>query len=125
MIESALITHKAVAESAVIGVPHDIKGQALFAYVTLKDGYDLTSSLIVSELVSAIANEVGPFAKPDYIVLCPGLPKTRSGKIIRRILRKIACKETDSLGDLSTLADHEVVDDLIKRVNEMYDARRH
>jgi acetyl-CoA synthetase len=126
-IESALITHKAVAESAVVGVPHDIKGSALFAYVTVKDGYEscIDSGTIIPELVSAINTEVGPFAKPDYVVLCPNLPKTRSGKIIRRILRKIACKEVDSLGDLSTLADHDVVDDLITRVNEMYEQRKY
>eukprot|EP00461_Guttulinopsis_vulgaris_P001183 UN01183 len=120
-IESALITHKAVAESAVIGVPHDIKGQALFAYVTLKDGYDIDNLLTVAELISTVANEVGAFAKPDYVVLTPNLPKTRSGKIIRRILRKIACLETDTLGDLSTLADMDVVEDLIQRVNGMYE----
>lgn len=120
-IESALITHKAVAESAVIGVPHDIKGQALFAYVTLKDGYDIDNLLTVAELISTVANEVGAFAKPDYVVLSPNLPKTRSGKIIRRVLRKIACLETDSLGDTSTLADPEVIDDLIQRVNNMYE----
>lgn len=153
-IESALVGHKAVAESAVVGVPHDIKGQALFAFVTLKNGYVVTD-LLKSELILAVAQEVGSFAKPDYIVIAPSLPKTRSGKIMRRLLRKIACCEaapiaaeaktvalqativvdsddkakalqaqTSALGDLSTLADVEVIEELIIIVNAMYDSKK-
>lgn len=118
-IESSLVSHQAVAEAAVVGVPHVVKGQALFAYVTLKDGYT-TSPLLTSELMLTVGQQVGSFARPDYVVLAPSLPKTRSGKIMRRLLRKIACQETESLGDTSTLADPEVVDDLISRVNAMF-----
>jgi acetyl-CoA synthetase len=120
-IESALVSHQHVAEAAVVGVPHELKGQALFAYVTLKLDAQITN-IFQAELLLTVAREVGSFAKPDYIVLCPALPKTRSGKIMRRLLRKVACRETDSLGDLSTLADREVIDDLIVRVNEVYEA---
>ncbi len=118
-IESALVSHLHVAEAAVVGVPHEIKGNALFAYVTLKLDAQITN-IFNAELLLTVAREVGSFAKPDYIVICPALPKTRSGKIMRRLLRKIACKEGDSLGDLSTLADVEVIDDLIHRVNQAY-----
>ncbi len=118
-IESALVSHPAVAESAVVGIPHDIKGQALFAYVTLKQDFNVTD-LMHSELLLAVIRDVGSFAKPDFILITPGLPKTRSGKIMRRLLRKIACKETESLGDLSTLAEPQIIEDLIVAVNALY-----
>ena len=111
-IESALVLHESVAEAAVVGYPHDIKGQGIYIYVTLNAGVDYTDELKV-ELKQQIRKEIGPIASPDVIQWAPGLPKTRSGKIMRRILRKIACNETDSLGDTSTLADPSVVDDLI------------
>jgi acetyl-CoA synthetase len=111
-VESALIVHPAVAEAAVVGYPHDIKGQGIYAYVTLKVGHEPTEDLR-RELVQVVRNEIGPIATPDVIQWAPGLPKTRSGKIMRRILRKIAANELDNLGDTSTLADPAVVDDLI------------
>lgn len=117
-IESALITHQGVAESAVVGIPHDLKGQALFCFVTLKNGVDGTAH-VVSELKNVVRKVVGAFAVPDVILLTPALPKTRSGKIMRRLLRKIACNETDSLGDISTLADAEVVKKLIADVEQL------
>ena len=112
-IESSLVHHTAVAEAAVVGYPHDIKGQGVYCYVTLMANAEVTDGL-VKELQEFVAAELGRFAKPDYIQFSPGLPKTRSGKIMRRILRKIAENDVDSLGDTSTLADPEVVDDLIK-----------
>ena len=112
-IESALVLHDAVAEAAVVGYPHDIKGQGIYAYVTLMSGVDYTDEL-KKELVQHVRQEIGPIASPDIIQWAPGLPKTRSGKIMRRILRKIACNEVDSLGDTSTLADPSVVEDLIQ-----------
>jgi len=112
-IESSLVHHSAVAEAAVVGYPHDIKGQGVYCYVTLMANAEVTDGL-VKELQEFVASELGRFAKPDYIQFSPGLPKTRSGKIMRRILRKIAENDVDSLGDTSTLADPEVVDDLIK-----------
>ncbi|MDX2370373.1 MAG: acetate--CoA ligase [Colwellia sp.] len=112
-IESSLVHHPAVAEAAVVGYPHEIKGQGVYCYVTLMDNAEVTDGL-VKELQEFVAKELGRFAKPDYIQWAPGLPKTRSGKIMRRILRKIAENDVDSLGDTSTLADPEVVDDLIK-----------
>jgi len=121
-IESALVSHQCVAEAAVVGVPHDIKGQALFAYVTLKEGAGY-SDLFISELMLTVGQQVGAFARPDYIIIAPSLPKTRSGKIMRRLLRKIACRETDSLGDISTLAEPEVIQDLIVRVENMFKTR--
>ena len=111
-IESALVLHDAVAEAAVVGYPHDVKGQGIYAYVTLIDGMEPSDELR-SELVQQVRIEIGPIATPDIIQWAPGLPKTRSGKIMRRILRKIAASEMDSLGDTSTLADPAVVDDLI------------
>ena len=111
-VESALVSHPKVAEAAVVGFPHDIKGQGIYAYVTLKDGAEPTEELR-KELVNWVRREIGPIASPDAIQWAPGLPKTRSGKIMRRILRKIAANETDGLGDTSTLADPAVVDDLI------------
>ena len=112
-IESALVLHDAVSEAAVVGYPHNIKGQGVYAYVTLMSGTEPVDSLR-NELVDLCVQEIGPIAKPDQIQWAPGLPKTRSGKIMRRILRKIACNELDSLGDTSTLADPSVVDELIE-----------
>ncbi|MFT5115064.1 MAG: acetyl-CoA synthetase [Parasphingorhabdus sp.] len=111
-VESALVLHESVAEAAVVGYPHDIKGQGIYAYVTLMNGVE-TSDELRKELVQMVRKEIGPIASPDIIQWAPGLPKTRSGKIMRRILRKIAANELDSLGDTSTLADPAVVDDLI------------
>ena len=112
-VESALVAHESVAEAAVVGFPHEIKGQGIYAYVTLKKGFDYTEDL-KKELKKHVRNEIGPIATPDYIHWAPGLPKTRSGKIMRRILRKIASNEEDSLGDTSTLADPSVVKNLIE-----------
>ena len=112
-LESALVLHDTVAEAAIVGYPHDIKGQGIYAYVTLLNGVEPTEELR-KELVGHVRKEIGPIATPDIIQWAPGLPKTRSGKIMRRILRKIAANEMDSLGDTSTLADPGVVDDLIK-----------
>lgn len=112
-VESALVLHPKVAEAAVVGCPHDIKGQGIYAYVTLMSGEEPSDELR-KELISICVKEIGPIAKPDYIHWAPGLPKTRSGKIMRRILRKIAANELENLGDTSTLADPSVVDDLIE-----------
>ncbi|WP_298223870.1 acetate--CoA ligase [Acidocella sp.] len=111
-VESALVAHVAVAEAAVVGYPHDIKGQGIYAYVTLVAGAE-PSEALRKELVAWVRREIGPIAAPDVIQWAPGLPKTRSGKIMRRILRKIAANETDSLGDTSTLADPSVVTELV------------
>jgi len=111
-VESALVLHEAVAEAAVVGYPHDIKGQGIYAYVTLMTGIESNEEL-QKELVKQVRTEIGPIASPDVIQWAPGLPKTRSGKIMRRILRKIAANEVDNLGDTSTLADPSVVDSLI------------
>lgn len=112
-IESAINEHTQVAESAVVGFPHDIKGQGIYAYVTLNAGIQADET-IKKEIIQTVRKIIGPIATPDFIQWAPGLPKTRSGKIMRRILRKIAANEVDSLGDTSTLADPSVVDDLIK-----------
>jgi len=112
-VESALVLHHSVAEAAVVGFPHDIKGQGIYCYVTLKIGVTPTDELR-KELIAQVRKEIGPTATPDVIQWAPGLPKTRSGKIMRRILRKIAANETDSLGDTSTLADPAVVEDLVR-----------
>ncbi len=111
-VESALVAHAQVAEAAVVGYPHDIKGQGIYCYVTLNAGLDGDDDL-KGELVQWVRKEIGPIASPDLIQFAPGLPKTRSGKIMRRILRKIAEDDFSSLGDTSTLADPSVVDDLI------------
>jgi acetyl-CoA synthetase len=111
-IESALVAHPKVAEAAVVGYPHDLKGQGIYAYVTLNAGERPTEELR-KELVTWVRREIGPIASPDLIQWAPGLPKTRSGKIMRRILRKIAANEHDSLGDTTTLADPAVVNDLV------------
>ncbi|WP_405229513.1 acetate--CoA ligase [Lentisalinibacter sediminis] len=111
-IESALVAHSAVAEAAVVGYPHDIKGQGIYAYVTLMEGIEPTDELL-ADLRKWVRTEIGPIATPDLLQWAPGLPKTRSGKIMRRILRKVAENDYGSLGDTSTLADPAVVDDLI------------
>jgi acetyl-CoA synthetase len=117
-IESALVKHEKVSEAAVVGYPHDITGQGIYAYVTLMLGEEGSDDL-VKELVSLVRKEIGPIAKVNIIQWAPGLPKTRSGKIMRRILRKVAANEIDSLGDTSTLADPSVVDNLIEnRLNK-------
>ena len=112
-VESALVLHPSVAEAAVVGFPHDLKGEGIYAYVTLMQGDDREPEALRDELIAMVRKEIGPIAKPDAIQWAPGLPKTRSGKIMRRILRKIAADELDNLGDTSTLADPSVVDDLI------------
>jgi acetyl-CoA synthetase len=112
-VESALVLHHSVAEAAVVGYPHDIKGQGIYCYVTLVKGAEPSDELR-KELVAMVRKEIGPIASPDVIQWAPGLPKTRSGKIMRRILRKIAANEIDTLGDTSTLADPAVVEDLIE-----------
>ncbi|MDD3653658.1 MAG: acetate--CoA ligase [Desulfotomaculaceae bacterium] len=111
-VESALVAHDKVAEAAVVGFPHDIKGEGIYAYVTLNAGVEPTDAL-KKELVTHVRKEIGPIASPDKIQFTPGMPKTRSGKIMRRILRKIAAGAIDELGDTSTLADSSVVDDLV------------
>lgn len=112
-VESALVLHDKVAEAAVVGFPHDVKGQGIYCYVTLVSGAE-PSDALKKELVQLVRSEIGAIASPDVIQWAPGLPKTRSGKIMRRILRKVASNETDSLGDTSTLADPSVVDELIE-----------
>ena len=112
-VESALVLHPKVAEAAVVGFPHDVKGQGIYAYVTLVAG-EVESDELLKELVAHVRKEIGPIASPDFLQWAPGLPKTRSGKIMRRILRKIAENAPDQLGDTSTLADPSVVDSLVK-----------
>ena len=117
-VESALVSHKDVAEAAVVGCPHEIKGQGIYAYVTLMEGVDATDELL-AELRQWVRKEIGPIATPDFIQWAPGLPKTRSGKIMRRILRKVAENDYGNLGDTSTLADPAVVEDLVSnRMNK-------
>ena len=111
-VESALVLHDQVAEAAVVGYPHAIKGEGIYAYVTLMAGAR-PSEALRAELVAICVREIGAIAKPDLIQWAPGLPKTRSGKIMRRILRKVAANELDNLGDTSTLADPAVVEELI------------
>ena len=112
-VESALVLHENVSEAAVVGYPHDIKGQGIYAYVTLMNGIQPSENLR-KELVDLVRKEIGPIANPDKIQWAPGLPKTRSGKIMRRILRKIAANELENLGDTTTLADPSVVEELKK-----------
>ncbi|WP_198264778.1 acetate--CoA ligase [sulfur-oxidizing endosymbiont of Gigantopelta aegis] len=112
-IESALVLHRTVAEAAIVGYPHDIKGQGIYSYITLVKGVEATDELKI-ELVKQVRKEIGPIATLDFIQWAPGLPKTRSGKIMRRILRKIAINELDSMGDTSTLADPDVVNQLVE-----------
>ncbi|MEO0714291.1 MAG: AMP-binding protein, partial [Pseudomonadota bacterium] len=111
-VESALVAHDAVAEAAVVGYPHEVKGQGIYAYVTVRAGIEADDAL-KADLVKHVRAEIGPIASPDLVQWAPGLPKTRSGKIMRRILRKIAADDFANLGDTSTLAEPEVVDDLI------------
>ncbi len=111
-IESALVAHKAVAEAAVVGIPHDIKGNAIYSFVILNDGFEASTDL-EKELVAQVRTSIGPIATPERVQMTPGLPKTRSGKIMRRILRKVAAGQTDDLGDTSTLADPSVIDGLV------------
>jgi acetyl-CoA synthetase len=111
-VESALVSHPKVSEAAVVGYPHDIKGTGIYCYVTLMAG-EKGSDDLRKDLVAHVRKEIGPIASPDLLQFAPGLPKTRSGKIMRRILRKIAEDEFGNLGDTSTLADPAVVDDLI------------
>ena len=116
-VESALVAHAKVSESAVVGFPHAIKGQGIYAYVTLMAGEEPSEELR-AELIQWVRKEIGPIASPDVIQWAPGLPKTRSGKIMRRILRKIAEGDADNLGDISTLADPGVVDDLVAHLKD-------
>jgi acetyl-CoA synthetase len=113
-VESALVSHPGCAEAAVVGFPHEIKGQGIFAYVIIKEAFDIDAELI-GELRNEVRTHIGPIGVPDQILIAPGLPKTRSGKIMRRILRKIASLEIDDLGDVSTLADPSVVEQLIAK----------
>jgi acetyl-CoA synthetase len=113
-VESALVLHPAVAEAAVVGYPHAIKGEGIYAYVTPMTGAAIAPDTLRQELAELVRREIGPIAKPDVIQLAPGLPKTRSGKIMRRILRKIAANELENLGDTTTLADPAVVEDLVR-----------
>ena len=117
-VESALVSHPGCAEAAVVGFEHDIKGQGIFAYVILKEGFDSDDDL-VGELRNEVRIHIGPIAIPDQILIVSGLPKTRSGKIMRRILRKVANMETSDLGDISTLADPSVVAELVKKRNSV------
>jgi acetyl-CoA synthetase len=117
-VESALVSHKLVAEAAVIGFPHVIKGQGIYAFVTLMVTA-LPSDELLVDLKAHVRKEIGPIATPDVIHFAPALPKTRSGKIMRRILRKIATDEFDQLGDISTLADPDVVGSLIENHKEL------
>jgi acetyl-CoA synthetase len=117
-VESALVAHQAVAQAAVVGRPHEIKGQSIFAFCMLGVGFDETPEL-AKELKQLVRQDIGGFAMPDVICITPSLPMTRSGKIMRRILRKIVAGETDSLGDTSTLADPSIVQTLIEKVEEM------
>ena len=116
-VENAINMHERVIESAVVGYPHDIKGQGIFAYVILDAGsYD--EKTMQTEVLNTVSKEIGPIAKPDRILVVPGLPKTRSGKIMRRILRKIAEGDVSNLGDTSTLLDPSVVEEIIARANK-------
>ena len=112
-LESALVSHPAVAEAAVVGFPHDIKGQGIYAYVTLKQDQE-PSDALAKDLNATVRKEIGPIASIDHLQWAPGLPKTRSGKIMRRILRKIAEDAPEQLGDTSTLADPSVVESLVR-----------
>lgn len=119
-VESALVSHEAVAEAAVVGYPHEIKGEGIYAYVILKDGYEASENLR-KVLEGHVRQVIGPIAKPDVILFTPGLPKTRSGKIMRRILRKIARGEFEDLGDTTTLADPSIVDFLVQAGKEVHE----
>lgn len=112
-VEGALVNHNACAEAAVVGIEHEVKGEGIYAYVTLKDGFNYTDDLR-QELRKEVRQRIGPFASPDSIHWAPGLPKTRSGKIMRRVLRKIASEQESELGDTSTLSEPSVIDTLIQ-----------
>ena len=116
-VESALVAHPAVAQAAIVGKPHPVKGESIVGFVMLKEGHE-DSMELVAELRKAVRSDIGPFASPDALSVVPSLPMTRSGKIMRRILRKIVAGEIDSLGDTSTLADPSIVDVLIEKVKE-------
>jgi acetyl-CoA synthetase len=116
-VESALVLHPAVAQAAVVGKPHPIKGEAITGFVMLNEDHQESPELI-AELRNQVRSEIGPFASPDMLWVTPSLPMTRSGKIMRRILRKIVAGEADSLGDTSTLADPSIVDVLIEKVGQ-------
>ncbi len=117
-VESALVLNKNVAEAAVVGYPHEVKGQGIYAFVTLKQGISPSDDL-KKELIEGVRKNIGPIAKPDFIQFAPAVPKTRSGKIMRRILRKIAANDYEDLGDTKTLLNPEAVDELIKnRLNK-------
>ena len=111
-VESAIVTHPVVAEAAVVGIEHDIKGQAIYAFVILK-GTEKSNELVENEIIDTVSKSIGKIAKPEAIHITRDLPKTRSGKIMRRILRKIANKDTANLGDVTTLADPSIVEELI------------
>ena len=111
-VESAIVTHPDVAEAAVVGIEHDIKGQAIYAFVILKDT-EKNNGLVENEIIDTVSKSIGKIAKPELIHITRDLPKTRSGKIMRRILRKIANKDTANLGDVTTLADPSIVEELI------------
>jgi acetyl-CoA synthetase len=117
-VESALVSHEKVAEAAVAPMPHDIKGQGLYAFVTLVDGA-VESDELRKELIAHVRREIGPIASPDKLQFAPALPKTRSGKIMRRILRKIAENAIDQIGDTTTLADPSVVDILVEGARKL------
>ena len=117
-IESALVQHESVAEAAVVGLPHPIKGQGIYAFVTLMTNKEFNNEL-ENELIKFVSKEIGPIAKPDLIQNAPGLPKTRSGKIMRRILRKIAEGDFENLGDTTTLAEPAVVESLVKNSKKL------
>mmetsp|Transcript_13551 Transcript_13551/g.19308 ORF Transcript_13551/g.19308 Transcript_13551/m.19308 type:complete len:654 (+) Transcript_13551:42-2003(+) len=121
-IESALVEHDSIVEAAVVGIPHSVKGQSLFAYVTCKMGVEMSPGLM-AEFHNCVKTHVGSFARPDDIIIAPAVPKTRSGKIMRRLLRKIACRETENLGDISTLADQSVVANLIEAVEKHFNSK--
>jgi acetyl-CoA synthetase len=122
-VESALVAHSAVAQAAVVGQPHEIKGQAIAAFVMVKDGIDTSTNdkinHLLQELKIRVRTDIGAFATPDVLLIVPSLPMTRSGKIMRRILRKIMAGEIDSLGDTSTLSDPSVVDHIIAQVQSL------
>lgn len=116
-VESALVSHPQCAEAAVVGFDHEVKGQGIYAFVTLLEGVEYSNDLRKA-LINSVRSQIGAFAAPDVVHWAPGLPKTRSGKIMRRILRKIASNELDQVGDISTLADSSVVDQLISLRNK-------
>ncbi|MGH0128422.1 UNVERIFIED_CONTAM: hypothetical protein FKN15_058316 [Acipenser sinensis] len=117
-IEDAMDEHPDVPETAVIGFPHDIKGEAAFAFVVLKDNISLTESEVVDELKAIVASKIAKYAVPDHVLIVKRLPKTRSGKIMRRVLRKIATNQTSELGDITTLDDPNVITEIVEAYNK-------